>query len=59
MGFQSKYGLPKGVTFDRSRGKFVAQMSDGNKRVFLGRFSTAEEASDAYKAAAGEFAKER
>ena len=38
----------KNVTFHRSRKKFVAEVRDGGKRVFLGYFETAEEAATAY-----------
>ncbi|EOD39777.1 hypothetical protein EMIHUDRAFT_223301 [Emiliania huxleyi CCMP1516] len=38
----------KGVTYDRSRKKFVAQVWDGGKHVHLGYFATAEGAAIAY-----------
>ncbi|EOD21279.1 hypothetical protein EMIHUDRAFT_117274 [Emiliania huxleyi CCMP1516] len=38
----------KNVTFNSSNKKFVAQVRDGGKRVYLGSFDTAEEAAVAY-----------
>lgn len=50
----------KGVSFRKSRNKFVARISNGEKRRFLGLFDTAQEAHEAYCKAAkemhGEFA---
>lgn len=50
----------KGVSFDRSRGKFMASISANGKQINLGRFKTAEEAARAYNQAAlelhGEYA---
>jgi hypothetical protein len=50
----------KGVTWDRFRGKYVAQIHVNGKHIFLGRFSDVEEAARAYDKAAikifGEFA---
>ena len=49
----------KGVAFDKSRGNFIATIRDGQRKINLGRFGTAEEAHMAYVAAAktihGEF----
>jgi hypothetical protein len=58
----SKYGCGlKGAKRDRSRNKWVASIRVKKTRLFLGRFDTAEEAHEAYKAAAvkyhGEFAR--
>jgi hypothetical protein len=50
----------KGVSFDRQRGLWKAQICVDKKRMTLGRFPTAEQAADAYAQAArahfGEFA---
>lgn len=51
MNRRNKSGF-KGVHFDRARGKFVAKITVNNKAIFLGRFSSAEEAHNAYAAAA-------
>lgn len=37
-----------GVTFDRSKGKWVAQIRHGGKNKLIGRFETAERAGQAY-----------
>jgi hypothetical protein len=51
----------KGVSYDSARDKYAADIQANGKRVRLGRFDTAEEASRAYRAAAirehGEFAR--
>ncbi len=51
----------KGVTFQKSRGKFRSEIKFNRRRVVLGRFDTAEEAHAAYIVAAqkyhGEFAR--
>ena len=47
----NKLGI-KGVHFDKRNDKFVAQICRDGKRVFLGRFSTANEAKGAYESAA-------
>ncbi len=51
----------KGVSFDRERGKFKAQIKVNYKGRLIGRFDTAEEASEAYRAVAvaafGEYAR--
>ena len=56
----NKSGL-KGVSWDRFRVKWVAQLMVNGKHVFVGRFYTKEEAYDAYCEAArrinGEFAR--
>lgn len=55
----SKTGL-KGVNFDEARGKYQARIKINGKQLFLGRFSSAIEAHEAYKAKAlelfGEYA---
>jgi len=49
------------VTFDRRRGNWIARIRKDSRDYFLGRFATAEEAHEAYVAAArllfGEFAR--
>jgi hypothetical protein len=51
----------KGVTFDKSRNKWIANIRTKDNRKFLGRFKTPEEAHEVYKKAAldlhGEFAR--
>ena len=51
----------KGVSFDRRRGNWIARIRKDARDYFLGRFATAEEAHEAYVAAArllfGEFAR--
>ena len=51
----------KGVTLDRRRGKWMAQIKKDGRRYWLGRFATAEAAHEAYVTAArllfGEFAR--
>lgn len=51
----------KGVSYDKRRNKFEAQIKVDNRKKYLGHFSTAEEAHSAYCAAAkkyhGEFAR--
>ena len=42
--------LPLGVTWDKSHGKYKAQIQVDGKRRHLGYFRTAEEASIAYQA---------
>jgi len=44
----------KGVSFDKSRGKYRAQIRVAERYVRLGRFMTAEEAAQAYDRAARE-----
>ncbi len=50
----------KGVTFDRSRGKWVAQLKKDQKRIYSARFDDKVEAAKSYNKAAkkhfGEFA---
>ena len=43
--------LPKGVTMNKRRKKFVAMYSRQGKNVYLGAYETAEQASAAYQAA--------
>lgn len=56
----NKLGI-KGVSFVKSRGTYQCQITFYGKDIFLGHFKTAEEARDAYQAAAleyhGKFAK--
>lgn len=51
----------KGVTFDKSRNKYAAQINFNGKKIYLGRFSVKEKAYQAYCEACvkyhGEFAK--
>jgi len=51
----------KGVTWDKNRSKWLAQIQVEGKHLFLGRYKTKEEACDAYQKAAhrhhGEFAR--
>lgn len=51
----------KGVTWDASRGKWLASLTMNYKNIYLGRYSDKVEAAKAYDAAAekffGEFAK--
>ena len=42
----------KGVSYQKSNRKWLCQISIGSKRVFLGLYTTAEEASIAYESAA-------
>ena len=42
---------PVGVCFDKASGKFKAQIRINGKKKFLGRFTTPEEAFQAYKTA--------
>lgn len=41
----------KGVTYDKSRNKWVARISINGKRIYLGRFDTIAEAEKARKEA--------
>lgn len=45
----------KGVSFDKRRGKFTAQIQAFKKFKHLGRFDTAEDAGEAYAKAAAEY----
>lgn len=45
----------KGVSFERRTGRWRASIMARGESVFLGRFSTAEEAHSAYAAAANDF----
>ena len=51
----------KGVCYDKSRGKYKADIKRGEKKICIGRFETAEEAAHAYDRKAielhGEFAR--
>jgi hypothetical protein len=51
----------KGVTWDRAREKWRAEITNGVTRIFIGRFDTKEDAASAYARAAldvhGEFAR--
>jgi len=42
----------KGVTLDKSRNKFIAQICLDGRHIFLGRFDDKEQAGDAYRTAA-------
>ncbi len=45
-------GLPRGVYYEPRTGKYYSQIRVGQgRRVVLGTFATADEASEAYKAA--------
>jgi len=50
-----KSGLPKGVSIDRRRGKFVAQIRIEKRQIFLGYFTAISEAEEAYKKAAEKY----
>ena len=41
--------LPIGVCFDKSRNKYIAQITINSKHMNLGRYNTPEEASQAYQ----------
>lgn len=43
-----KYGLPMGVTYNKPRGNYMAQISLYRKNKYLGSFKTAEEAHEVY-----------
>ena len=49
--FAKKRNLPTGVCYDKSRNKFRAKIMIGKKNKFLGRFTTPEEAAEAYQEA--------
>lgn len=53
-GRKRRPGLYKGVSWDRSRGKWIAGITVGGKRINAGRFATEEEAAQAYDALAAE-----
>ncbi|MCP1243036.1 HNH endonuclease [Acetobacter lambici] len=44
----------KGVTWDKTRGKWMARLNKGGKFINLGRFDTSDEAKMAYDAAAAD-----
>ena len=46
-----------GGYFNKSRGKYQAQIKIGEKKVFLGRYKTEQEAHEAYKIACKHIAK--
>lgn len=60
-GRSKRPGALKGACWDRSRGRWRASIEVNYKKIFLGRFETAEEAHSAYVDAAqkyfGEFAR--
>jgi len=45
----------KGVCFDKNRGKFMAYIGIDNKQFYLGRFSSIDEAKDAYETASQKY----
>lgn len=45
----SKGDYPLGVSFDKSRNKFIAQITVDGKHIHIGRFNTIEDAFNAYK----------
>jgi len=47
----NKGDYPTGVSFDKSRNKYMARCNISGKEKYLGRFATPEKASDAYKKA--------
>lgn len=51
---QRSHGLYKGVTFDKSRDSWKAQIKFQDTNYFLGRFTTQEEAALAYNKKASE-----
>lgn len=59
----NKYSSAKGVSFDKKRGKWTADIMSCGKRFRLGRFSTESEAAEAYRRSAillhKEFANDR
>ena len=46
-----KRDLPTGVTYDKTRNLFRSRIGVNGKQLFLGRFTTPEEASEAYQEA--------
>lgn len=50
-----KPGKFKGVSFDKTRGQWIAKVCVNRKIINLGRFSTAEEAASTYDAAAARY----
>jgi hypothetical protein len=46
-----KRDLPTGVTYDKARNMFRARIAINGKQKFLGRYKTAEEASEVYQKA--------
>lgn len=52
--FKSNTSGYKGVTFDKSKGKYKASIGLGYKRIHIGYYCTAEEAGEAYKRRANE-----
>lgn len=51
----SMYSDHKGVSFDLSREKWVAQIGVGKKNIYLGRYSSEEGAANAYRSASVRF----
>lgn len=47
--FNKKSSQYKGVSFDKSRKKWLAQIKINYKKIFLGRYETEEEAKNAYE----------
>jgi hypothetical protein len=44
-----KSGLPVGVSFKKSNEKYLSQIRIKGKKIYIGQFSTIEEASEAYQ----------
>ena len=44
-----KSGLPTGVVFDKSRKKYRSEIIINKRSIYLGRYNTPEEASNAYQ----------
>lgn len=51
--------FPIGVSFDKSRNKFISVLSVNGKPKFIGRFDTAEEAHNSYKEVKSEYVRNK